>query len=154
MASSDFTTNLHLSAWRDSDRPKRADFVSDNNIIDTQLGGHILDTAIHLSAQQQDKLNAPFGGFVYQGNGEASRTIQLSYVPKYAVVFKRDTAPVTYDNGVTTANLGFAINGFGNTVGVSLSNLGVTVQQIAQNADGVCVNLNESGAQYAMITFK
>ena len=50
MASSNYTPNLHLSAWNASDRPKRADFVSDNTIIDTQLGGHIANSGIHVSA--------------------------------------------------------------------------------------------------------
>ena len=34
MASSSFTTHLGLCNWDASDRPKRADFVSDNNILD------------------------------------------------------------------------------------------------------------------------
>ena len=41
MASSQFTTNLGLCNWLESDRPKRADFVSDNGIIDSVLGGHL-----------------------------------------------------------------------------------------------------------------
>ena len=93
MASSNFTTNLHLSAWAAGDRPKRADFVSDNNIIDTQLGGHILDSAIHLSAAQQDKLNTPYTVSIYAGDGSAERTIQLGFTPQLAIVFKRGVIP-------------------------------------------------------------
>ena len=47
MATSNYTPNLHLNAWEETDRPKRADFVSDNQIIDTQLA---LDTP-HTSQQ-------------------------------------------------------------------------------------------------------
>ena len=62
MASSSFTTHLGLCDWAASDRPKRADFVSDNTIIDTQLGGHIANGNIHLSADEKAKLDEPFVG--------------------------------------------------------------------------------------------
>ena len=57
MATSNYTPNLHLSAWEATDRPKRADFVSDNTIIDTQLGGHIANGNIHLNADEKARLN-------------------------------------------------------------------------------------------------
>ena len=154
MASSNYTTNLHLNAWADSDHPKRADFVSDNNIIDTQLGGHILNDNIHLSAAQKDKLDTPFVMSVYSGNGSAERTIYLDFTPRFAMVFKRGATPAGYINSVNTANCGFATNGYGFTTGVSVTTSGVVVRQIAQNADGVCVSLNESGAQYTLVAFK
>ena len=154
MASSNYTSNLHLCAWADSDRPKRADFVSDNNIIDTQLGGHILNDDIHLSAAQQDKLNTPFTVSVYQGNGSAERTIQLDFTPRFALVFKRGAIPAGFIDSINTANCGFATNGYGFTTGISITTSGVIVRQIAQNADGVCVSLNENGTQYTLIAFK
>ena len=154
MASSNYTSNLHLCAWADSDRPKRADFVSDNNIIDTQRGGHILNDDIHLSAAQQDKLNTPFTVSVYQGNGSAERTIQLDFTPRFVLVFKRGAVPAGYINSINTANCAFATNGYGFTTGVSITTSGVVVRQIAQNADGVCVSLNENGSQYTLVAFK
>lgn len=154
MASSNFTTNLHLSAWAAGDRPKRADFVSDNNIIDTQLGGHILDSAIHLSAAQQDKLNTPYTVSIYAGDGSAERTIQLGFTPQLAIVFKRGVIPAGWFDNKNTANFGIATNGYGFSTGVSVTTSGIIVRQIAENADGIRVSLNENGAQYTVIAFK
>jgi len=154
MASSNYTTNLHLNAWAAGDRPKRADFVSDNNIIDNRLGGHILDDDIHLSAAQQDKLNTPFTVSIYSGNGSAERTIQLGFTPQLAIVFKRGVIPAGWFDNKNTANFAIATNGYGFSTGVSITTSGVIVRQIAQNADGICVSLNESGAQYTVIAFK
>ena len=43
------TTNLSLNSWLATDKPKREDFVNDNNIIDTVLGTHIADTSLHIT---------------------------------------------------------------------------------------------------------
>ena len=154
MASSNHTTNLHLNAWTDSDRPKRADFVSDNNIIDTQLGGHINNSGIHVTADEKAKLNNPYEVSVYAGSGAAQRTIVLSFVPKFVIVFKRGVPAVSFSNGATVVNSGCAAYGNGNTAGVSINNVGVTIQEIAADSEGVKVSLNAEGSQYTMIAFK
>lgn len=154
MASSNYTTNLHLNAWTDSDRPKRADFVSDNSIIDTQLGGHILNSAIHLTASEKDKVDEPFVFRLYAGSGEAERTISLNFTPKFVMAFKRGVPPVEYSNGVNTVNSAYASYGHGSTVGISLSSSGVTVSESSSAVNGIKVSLNESGSQYTMIAFK
>ena len=41
MASTNKTEYLSLNAWVESDRPQRADFNSDNSIIDSALGAHL-----------------------------------------------------------------------------------------------------------------
>lgn len=45
------TTNLSLNNWLATDKPKREDFVNDNNIIDTVLGTHIADTSLHITEE-------------------------------------------------------------------------------------------------------
>lgn len=153
MATSNYTPNLHLNAWEETDRPKRADFVSDNQIIDTQLGGHLANTAIHLTAAEKAKLTEPFVFSIYAGSGEAQRTIALDFQPKMVLVFKRGVPFVTYSNGVNTVNAACAVYGHGASAGISITSSGVLVSESAAS-DGIKVSLNQSGYQYTMIAFK
>lgn len=154
MASSNYTTNLGLCSWAESDRPKRADFVADNGIIDSVLGGHVADTDIHLTAAEKEQALAPYASFMYAGDGQATRTVYLGFRPKFVIVYRRDTAPVGNSSGVAVVNTGFCGYGIGGTAGVSVASTGVTVTQHASASDGKRVCLNESGAQYTVIAFK
>lgn len=153
MATSSYTPNLHLSAWEDTDRPKRADFVSDNQIIDTQLGGHLADTVIHLTAAEKAKVTEPFVSAGYSGSGEQQRTITLSFQPKMVFVYKRGVPFVTYANGVNTVNAACAYYGHGSSAGISITTNGVIVGE-SEASNGVKISLNESGYQYTVIAFK
>lgn len=154
MASSNYTSNLHLSAWSESDRPKRADFVSDNSIIDRELGGHLANTAMHLTAAEKAKLGEPFTVQLYAGSGASSRDISLGFQPKLVIIYKRGVPPVVLKNGGTTVNSAVGAYGHGYTTGIVVTSTGVTVCESAQNSDGVAVSLNESGSQYTLIAFK
>lgn len=154
MASSRFTTNLGLCNWAESDRPKRADFISDNGIIDSVLGGHVIDTAVHMSTAEKAKALTPFERFIYSGNGDSSRTIATGFRPSFALVYKRNAPPAVYTDSVNIVNSGCAVYGSGGTSGVSISGTGVTVQQEAAAADGKRISLNEEGCQYTVIAFK
>ena len=153
MATSNYTPNLHLSAWEASDRPKRADFVSDNTIIDTQLGGHIANQNIHLTSGEKALLNEPFVCMMYSGTGESQRTISLDFHPKFVFIYKRGVPFVTYSNGVSVVNAASGSYGMGASVGISLVSAGVSVSE-TEAANGIRVNLNENNAQYTMIAFK
>ena len=154
MASSNYTANLHLCSWSETDRPKRADFVSDNSIIDTQLGGHINNANIHMTAAEKAKLSDPYICAIYAGSGEAERTIALSFVPKFAVVYKRNAPPVGYSNGVAVINSGYTYYGCSGTSGISISSSGIVVTQESTAVNGVRANLNETDGQYVIIAFK
>ena len=155
MATSNYTPNLHLSAWADSDRPKRADFVSDNTIIDTQLGGHLADSTIHVTAAEKAKLSEAFTCSLYAGSGESQRTISLAFQPKMVFIFKRGVPFVTYSNGVNTVHAAAGCYGHGASVGISITSSGVLVSESAQaDANGIKVSLNENGSQYTIIAFK
>lgn len=153
MASSNYTTNLHLSAWSDSDRPKRADFVSDNAIIDSQLGGHILNGSIHLTADEKQKVTEPYVLKTYSGSGSESRTIILDFAPKMVIVYKRNTAPIMYENGDTVVNCGIAGYGASGSGGISVSGKNVTLHETTASS-GSRVSLNASGSQYTLIAFR
>ena len=154
MASSQFTANLGLCSWLESDRPKRADFVSDNGIIDRVLGGHVSDTDVHMSTEEKDKALTPFTGAVYAGTGAASRSIDIGYRPGFAVVYKKNAPPVEYSDGVMIVNCALCAYGHGASSGASVTLNGVTVVQQSAAQDGVRVCLNEEDCQYAVIAFK
>lgn len=154
MATSNYTPNLHLSAWADSDRPKRADFVSDNTIIDTELGGHIANSDIHMTAQEKAKVSEPFTCLAYAGTGESSRTISFGFQPKLVFIFRRGVPFITYSGGVNHVNAACGCYGNGASVGISIVANGVRVSQSAEASDGIKVGLNESGYQYTVIAFK
>ena len=154
MASSSFTTNLGLCNWTENDRPKRADFVSDNGIIDSVLGGHVNNTAVHLTPAEKSKALSPFETYIYTGNGEASRTIVTDFRPSFALVYKRTEAPIAYSSGVTVVNSGCAVYGSGGTAGVSIGSDGVVVQEEAVASNGRRISLNEEDSQYTIIAFK
>lgn len=153
MASSNYTPNLHLNAWDASDRPKRADFVSDNTIIDTQLGGHIANTGVHLSAAEKALLDEPYITMMYAGNGESQRTIALDFHPKFVFIYKRGVPFVTYSNGVNVVNAASGSYGQGASAGISFTGTGVVVSE-SEASGGVRVSLNENLAQYTLIAFK
>ncbi len=153
MATSNYTPNLHLSAWEASDRPKRADFVSDNTIIDTQLGGHITNGNIHMSAADKAKLDEPFVCVLYAGNGEAQRIIALDFQAKFVFVYKRGVPFVTYSNGVNVVNAASGSYGHGSSGGISVLSTGVSVSETAAS-NGVRISLNENLTQYTLIAFK
>ena len=154
MASSNFTPKLGLSNWAAGDRPKRADFVSDNGIIDKVLGTHIADTAMHMSAEEKDKALLPVESFIYGGTGDAVRTILTGFRPSFAIVFKRGEPQIRLAGGVTIVNSGYASYSQGGTAGVGITSNGVQVQQEAAASDGQRISLNEEGCQYTLIAFK
>lgn len=154
MASSSYTANLGLCNWTENDRPKRADFISDNGIIDSVLGGHVLDQSVHMSAAEKSKALTPFESFLYAGTGESSRSVAMTFQPSFAIVFKRNEAPVAYTGGVTVVNSGVAYYGHGGTAGVSIGTNSVVVQQEATAVNGRRVSLNEEDCQYTLIVFK
>ena len=153
MATSNYTTNLHLSAWEDTDRPKRADFVSDNQIIDTQLGGHILNGALHFTAAEKAKLAEPYVAAAYVGTGDAQRTITLNFQPKMVFVYKRGVPFITYGSSVNVVNAAVGFYANGASVGISITTTGVIVTETGAS-NGVRVSLNENGSQYTIIAFK
>ena len=154
MASSQFTANLGLCSWLASDRPKRADFVSDNGIIDRVLGNHVNDTDAHMSQQEKEKALQPYTSVIYAGSGTASRSIEIGYRPGFAIVYKKNAPPIEYRSGVTIVNCAVCCYGHGSTSGAGVNSSGVTVVQQSAAQDGVRVSLNEEDCQYAVIAFK
>ncbi|MBQ4129706.1 MAG: hypothetical protein IJD68_08075 [Ruminococcus sp.] len=155
MAATSYTENLNLCAWQSSDRPKRIDFVNDNNIIDEKLGGHILNSSIHVSAQEKQRYENPYTVFSYAGDGAGTKTFELENSYRFAIVFQKFYPPVEIDanNNVISH---FAIVGrtFGSNANLTLKEQSIVVTQDTQPTDGMINNFNENEGQYVMLLFK
>ena len=158
MASTNKTTNLKLNNWIGSDKPKREDFVNDNNIIDTKLGAHILNENIHITDALKEKILSPFTLSTFYGDGTASQEITLSFVPKIVIVFAQDKPFYEYDktNDYTITNAAIAAtNSTGASSGIYLNSAKFTVYQSQTTpTNGVYNNLNNSNLTYTYIAFK
>ena len=148
MASSSKTANLGLNNWAASDRPKRSDFVSDNTIIDSKVGGHINNAQIHLSPDERDKLEQSTRVVQYQGTGAQSRDITLPFEPAFVIVYKKGEPPASYSSNYATVNTAFAAAESSVTGGVTLDGTTLTVTQSTSASNGVFYNLNKQYSQY------
>ncbi len=153
MASSSFTANLGLCQWAAQDKPKRADFVSDNAIIDSAIGTHTANTAIHLSPEERAKLDESFVIVSYSGTGEASYSYIVGFQPKLVIVFKKNAPPVSLSGGNTIVSAAVSAYGAGGSEGVVINSSGFVVSQRAA-ANGVALNLNELDEPYTAVVFK
>jgi len=156
MASSKFTPNLGLNSWQAEDRPKRMDFVNDNDIIDSQLGTHIKNKDIHVTFADKERYLNPYKVMTYAGNGEESKSLSLDEEYSFAIVFQKHYPMVQYDDS-GNAICRFAITGrtFGSSVpGVVFSGNMLVVKQDSQAANGIKNNFNEDMGQYAVVLFR
>jgi len=95
------TQHYQLNQWDAQDSVIRTDFNADNAKIDAALSG--LQTAINVEQMVVGS---------YVGDGAATRTVQLPFAPRFAIVFgyysnDLQWQPLLYTQGF---NLGFALN--------------------------------------------
>lgn len=157
MASSNFTENIGLCNWTGEDRPKRTDFVNDNNIIDNLLGNHLSDKNIHVTIDDKERYLHPYMVKTYSGDGRETKTIELSEDFNVAIVCQRH-CPLTEFDSSGNAVCHFAIAGktFGSThsKGVTFSGNNLLVRQDTTAADGIINNFNEEFGQYVIILLR
>ena len=153
MASTNKTPNLRLNSWLDSDRPKRMDFVSDNNIIDSALGTHLNDSTSHLTPSEKDKVDEPFEVCVLYGTGETSTSITFDFNPSFVLAYKISAPVSEYANSKNVVNTAYATRS-GTSLGISLSNNQVTFYQGNVPDTTYYNNMNQSNSQYVVIAFK
>ena len=150
------TANLQLNSWLGTDKPQRADFVSDNTIIDAALGEHLADLTMHLSEDDRTLLTAPFKVGVISGDGNTSKDHTLAFYPKLVFVFLRNSPLIEYDttNNYTRCNSAIVTSASGGTSGASLFLNTLTLSQSSAATNNRFLNLNKSGGQYVYIAFK
>lgn len=155
MAASKKSAVLGLCLWDGTDKPRRTDFVADNESLESLCGGHIQNGDLHLNDARRKRLDAPTEVRTYTGTGSASRSILFGFNPSAVIVFAVGKPFSQAASGCTKQYAGIASNGQ-NSLGVALSTAQVTVQQ-AQTAptDGSgMAALNESGVTYAVLAFR
>ena len=158
MPTNNKTPNLNLNSWIGTDKPKRQDFVDDNNILDSVIANHIADTIAHMSANEKSLLNAPFIVDMLGGNGNSTCTHTLPFTPKLVILFLRDNLPIEHNTEGNYYIYNFAIatqSACGASRGATLTGNTLTLEQ-TQNTpeDGIFINLNKYFGQYVYIAFK
>lgn len=119
-------------------------------------GSHINNTEIHLSPEQQEKLDSPYVLGSYFGTGSTSQSINIGFKPSCIFVFGNGLPPFAADaaQGKSWAMCGIAFGQFA-TIGVSLTANGFRVSNSESQAVRSCTPLlNELGTTYAYAAFK
>ena len=151
MPSSSKTSFLNLNYWSAGDKPKMADFNSDNQKVDSALQGHVQNAALHLSGNQSAWIAQPFASGSYTGDGAATRAVTLGFRPALLIILPQSYGPLEVDTVQQTPVLRFAVGADGQgSSGVTVTATGFTVKQ-AQSAPlaGMAkICLNEKNVVY------
>ena len=97
MAASKKSTVLGLCLWEGTDKPRRVDFVADNEAIESQLGGHIQNDNLHLNDTRRKRLDTPTEVRTYTGTlwmlvteGWRNKIVLLIAIANVLLFFGRD----------------------------------------------------------------
>lgn len=160
MSSTNKTSNLQLNSWIGSDKPKREDFNTDNEIIDMAITQHVKNANVHITSSERDSWNNYMFTGVYFGNGTTERVIttECPFEAKIGFVYanNRPVTIVRFDEGKKINYLGiFGV--FANTLGIKL-NADCKSFTVENSASAMTVkeyaNFNESGVTYHYIMFR
>lgn len=158
MPSTNKTTNLNLNQWIGTDKPKREDFVSDNNILDTVISNHINNNDVHVTEALLSQLSGTVSIGMTFGTGEETQSIQMPFEPSMVIILAVSRPLVEYDRSQNyiKCNSGIAFKSmYGSSSGVSLSGDQLTVQQtLSSSSGGVYYNLNNANEMYIYAAFK
>ena len=94
MAATYHTTHLGLSLWAQTDCPQWADFLQDNQKLDQQVGGHIQDSALHLTAEEKQYLSQRSASVTYTGTGSGTQSVTLPFCLLYTSISGARCSPV------------------------------------------------------------
>lgn len=140
MPSTNKTTHLGLNQWKETDRPMRNDFNSDNLLLDTAVGEHIENSDIHVTAQEKAYIKDWLVNYSYTGTGESSRAFVLSDKVRFVMIFAKDKL---LSDGYSAC--GYLSLGCSAGLSISASGTGFTVSS---------EKLNENGVQYRVVMLK
>ena len=87
MAASSYSTILGLSLWNQTDCPKLADFLQDNQRLEQLAGGHIANNALHLTAEEKQFLSQRTALLTYTGTGSGGASVTLPFLPRRLTVY-------------------------------------------------------------------
>lgn len=153
MAATSKTTKLKLNLWQETDKPERADFVADNEAIESTVGSHLSDNSKHLTTTEKTRVSQPFQIFNFVGNGNAQRTYTLNFSARAVFLFTVDCPFSEYSDGVHVIRSAVQLGGY-HSPGISLSGKVLTVTQQSEAEEGVQICLNQSNHRYVGIAFQ
>lgn len=160
MSSTNKTKNLGLNSWIGSDKPKRLDFNTDNEIIDRAVSEHKENTTVHIDESEREKWNNYMFTGVYYGDGSTQRTITTScpFEARIGFVFANSRTISVARFSETKHNNYLGIFGLlANSLGIKLNNdcVSFTVNQSASAMTAnEYANFNESGVAYHYVMFR
>lgn len=154
------TANLKLNSWIGSDKPKRADFNADNEIIDREFSAHINDTTLHITQQERDNWSTFVKTEVYFGDGKSERTITLDcdFDVSCVIVFANNR-PISIANFTDKRHYNYFafVCKTGATLGAKFSSdfKSIVVKQDATaELYNEFANMNELGVSYTYVMFR
>lgn len=160
MGSTNKTANLRLNSWIGSDKPQRADFNSDNEIIDTVITNHKNDTVSHITQEERENWNTFVKMGVYYGNGASERTIAFDcdFDISLVIIFagNRPLSSVRFSDSRHynySAFVGLYASSLGAKFGSDYKSV-VVNQSASALYNNEYANLNESGVTYTYILFR
>ena len=157
MPSTNKTPKLGLNNWVGTDKPKRADFVADNTILDGVIAGHMEDTVLHLTDADRVMLSSGIVTDMFAGDGAEQTYIGFPFNPRAVIVFMQNRPPVEHDElgGYMIVNFGIATL-VSKSAGIMLdrNKVYLSQSQSAPSAGGMFLNLNKNFGQYAYLAFR
>ena len=156
MASSSKTEKLGLNQWSGDDKPKREDFNSDNQILETLVGTHVFKDTVHVTPEEKDKISTYCKTGTYWGDGAADYIHPIEFTPKAVFVFPVGK-PFSVYNTTENKLYNYAAAAIGNfhTTGLSIVNNGFVVSNSGTAVQGDWnVTTNKQNSTYFFIAFK
>ena len=157
MSSNNKTQNLRLNLWDGSDRPKRADFNYDNEILESIITSHLNDTEVHFASGEKESIATPFVISTYVGNGANQRVVNLSFKPRFLFIFANYVPFNVYDsaNDKIFAYSAAATRSY-QTPGVTITDEGLTILHTPNSPTvrNFYPMLNENNTRYTYLALK
>lgn len=156
MASSLKTEKLGLNQWSGDDKPKREDFNSDNQILETLVGTHVFKDTVHVTPEEKDKINTYCFCMMYIGDGAADRVIDIGFKAKVAFVFPIDKPFSVYNTTENKLyNYAAAAISTHHTTGLRITENGFAVSNSGTAVQGDWnVTTNKQNIMYFVIALK
>lgn len=157
MPSSSKTSYLKLNYWTAADKPKMADFNSDNQKVDSALQEHVQNTSLHLQGNQTAWIKQPFVSGTYTGDGAKTKTVTLGFRPALVIILPQAYGPLEINTTQQTPVIRFAIGADGQgSSGLTIAANGFTVSQdqSVPPAGLSMVSLNQSNVAYRYFAIK
>lgn len=160
MSSTNKTKKLGLNSWIGSDKPKRIDFNTDNEIIEQAITEHTEDDVVHITNDERTKWNEYMYTGMYYGDGSSRRVVQTHcpFEARIGFVFA-NSRPITISRfSDSKKNNYFGIFGImANSLGIKLEDDGTSLsltQSVTPMTANEYGNYNESAVAYHYVMFR